>query len=81
MHGKCAPFLRHLPLPHERVPHLAGLAPKLDEPAMVNDAVYNRGRHLVVNEHRPPAGELQVGCVLSIAGFGIPHQFFSPVTT
>ena len=20
-------------------------------------------------------------CVLSIAGFGIPHQFFSPVTT
>ena len=22
-----------------------------------------------------------VGCVLSIAGFGIPHQFFSPVTT
>ena len=22
-----------------------------------------------------------LNCVLSIAGFGIPHQFFSPVTT
>ena len=27
-------------------------------------------------------GTVYVGvCVLSIAGFGIPHQFFSPVTT
>lgn len=33
-----------------------------------------------VKKH-PREGEVELNCVLSIAGFGIPHQFFSPVTT
>lgn len=32
-------------------------------------------------EDAPNATRPDVACVLSIAGFGIPHQFFSPVTT
>lgn len=40
--------------------HAVRLAPELDEPAVVDDAVDDRRRHLVVPEYRPPAGELQV---------------------
>lgn len=37
-----------------------GLAAKLDEPPVVDDAVDRGGGHLVVPEHRPPPAELQV---------------------
>ena len=45
---------------HQGVAHAVRLAPELDEPAVVDDAVDDRRRHLVVPEYRPPAGELQV---------------------
>lgn len=49
----------HLPLPHEGVTHALGLSAELDEPPVVDDAVYDGG-HLVVAEHRSPPAELQV---------------------
>lgn len=55
----CAPFLRHLPLLHEGVTHVAGLPAELDEPSVVDDVVYDGG-HLVVAECRSPPAELQV---------------------
>lgn len=52
--------LEHLPLLHERVAHAVGLAPELDEPPVVDDAIDHGRRHLVVAEHRAPPTELQV---------------------
>ena len=52
--------LEHLPLLHERAAHAVGLAPGLDEPPVVDDAVDHGRRHLVVYEHRAPPVELQV---------------------
>ena len=43
----------HLPLLHEGVPHAVGLAAELQEPAVVGDAVDDRGGHPVVAEAEP----------------------------
>lgn len=56
-----ARFLSRSALLHERVAHAVGLAAGLDKPAVVDDAVDNGHRHLIVAEHRPRAAELQVG--------------------
>lgn len=45
---------------HEGVSDAVGLATELQEPAVVDDAVDDRGGHLVVSEHGAPAGELEV---------------------
>lgn len=50
-------LFEHLPLPHEGVTHALGLPAELDEPPVVDDAVYDGG-HLVVAEHRSPPAEL-----------------------
>lgn len=52
-------LFEHLLLPHEGVTHALGLSAELDEPPVVDDAVYDGG-HLVVAEHRSPPAELQV---------------------
>lgn len=52
-------LFEHLPLPHEGVTHALGLPTEMDEPPVVDDAVYDGG-HLVVAEHRSPPSELQV---------------------
>lgn len=54
-----AHFFEHPPL-HQGVAFTVRLSFKLHEPAVVNDSVDDRGRHLVVPEDRLPAGELQV---------------------
>lgn len=54
-----ARLFEHLPLPYEGVTHAVGLPAELDEPSVVDDAVYDGG-HLVVAERRPPPAELQV---------------------
>lgn len=42
---------------HEGVPVPAGFAVEADDPAVVHDAVYDRGGHVPVSEHvAPPAG-------------------------
>lgn len=43
------------------MPHAVGLAPELEEPAVVDDAVDHGRGHLVVAEDGPPPRELQVG--------------------
>ena len=43
------------------MPHAVRLAAKLDEPAVVHDAVDDGRGHLVVPEDPSPAGELEVG--------------------
>lgn len=48
------------PALHECVVHAVRLSFELHEPAVMHDAVDDRGRHLVVPEDRSPAGELQV---------------------
>lgn len=53
-------FFEHLALLHERVAHPVGLPAELDEPAVVDEPVDHRRRHLVVAEHRAPAAELEV---------------------
>lgn len=53
-------LFEQLPLLHERVSHAAGLAPELDEPPVVDDAIDHCRRHLVVAEQRVPPAELQV---------------------
>lgn len=50
-------LFEHLPLPHEGVTHALGLPTEMDEPPVVDDAVYDGG-HLVVAEHRSPPAEL-----------------------
>lgn len=52
-------LFEYLPLPHEGVTHVLGLPTEMDEPLVVDDAVYDGG-HLVVAEHRSPPAELQV---------------------
>ena len=42
------------------MPDPVGLAPELEEPAVVHNAVDYRRGHLVVPEYRPPAAELKV---------------------
>ena len=43
------------------MPHPVGLALELKQPPVVHDAVYHRGRHLVVAEDGTPPRELEVG--------------------
>lgn len=43
------------------MPHPVGLALELEQPPVVHDAVYHRGRHLVVAEDGTPPRELEVG--------------------
>lgn len=50
----------HLPLLHQGVPHAVGLAAELDEPATVDYAVDDGGRHLVVAKDRALPAELEV---------------------
>lgn len=52
-------LFEHLPLLHEGVTHAVGLPAGLDEPPVVDDAVYDGG-HLLAVEHRSPPAELQV---------------------
>ena len=52
-------LFEHPPL-HQGMAHAVRLTPELHEPAVVHDAVDDRGRHMVVSEDRPPAGELQI---------------------
>ena len=55
----------------------------LEKPGWVVEGLIPCGLTLVAGD--PKIGKswlgLDLACVLSIAGFGIPHQFFSPVTT
>lgn len=52
-------LFEHLPLPHEGVTNVLGLPAEMDEPPVVDDAVYDGG-HLVVAEYQSPPAELQV---------------------
>ena len=67
-----AEIARRLHLSRNTVARYADMADMSPEPPVPADRP-----HPAIGPH---AGWID-DCVLSIAGFGIPHQFFSPVTT